>query len=58
MNYIVNRLKERSTWLGITTVVTTFGVSINPELSEAIISAGVAIAGLVSVIWPDKEVNK
>ena len=54
MQYIINRLKEASTWRGIALTLTAFGVHMAPELQEAIISYGVATAGLIGVIFPDK----
>lgn len=56
--YILDRLKERSTWLGIIAFATSCGASIATELSEAIISAGVALAGIVGVVTKDKEDSK
>ncbi len=55
MNYIINRLKERSTWLGIISLATGIGLSINPDWVEAIIAAGVGLAGLVGIATPDTE---
>ena len=51
--YILARLKERSTWLGIVSLITVAGVALSPEQSEGIVNAGVAIAGLVAVFTND-----
>lgn len=51
--YILARLKERSTWLGIMSIVTVAGIAISPEQSEAIVNAGVAIAGAIAVFTAD-----
>lgn len=51
--WIAARLKERSTWLGIASLLSAVGVAIAPELQEAIISAGVAIGGLILVATKD-----
>lgn len=55
--WIWNRLKERTTWQGIITVLTGVGASISPELAEHIISAGVALVGLIwfAVKEPESE---
>lgn len=53
--YIFNRLKERSTWLGIIGLITACGASISTELAEQIIAAGIAIAGAVGIVTKDKE---
>ena len=52
--YILDRAKEPSTWRGLILVLTALGVPLAPALSEAIIAAGLAIAGLVGVVSPDK----
>ena len=54
MQYLINRLKELSTWQGIIAIVTGFGVAISPELSEAIATLGVALFGAVSVIMKER----
>ena len=52
-DYIIARLKERSTWLGIMSIVTVAGVALSPEQSEAIVSAGVAICGAIAAFTAD-----
>ena len=54
LNWIIDRLKERSTWLGLTALLTSFGVSLKPELAEAIITTGLGFAGLIGVLTKDK----
>ena len=54
METLIARLKEVSTWQGIISVVTGFGVAMSPELSDGIIGIGVAVFGLVSVIWKER----
>lgn len=51
--YIVNRLTERSTWLGLIALATSCGATIESSLAEQIIAAGVAVAGLVGIITND-----
>ena len=53
--YILKRLKARSTWLGLTAFATSCGASIATELTESIITVGVAPAGLIGVVTKDKE---
>lgn len=55
MQYIINRLKEASTWRGIAMLLTAFGLHIAPELQEAVIATGVSAAGLIGVVFPDKK---
>lgn len=53
-NYLLARAKEASTWRGIILLLTAIGVPVAPALADSIISAGLAIAGLVGVMSADK----
>jgi len=52
--YILDRAKEPSTWRGLILLLTAIGVPVAPALAESIVSVGLAIAGLVGVVSPDK----
>lgn len=54
MKYLVSRLKEASTWRGIFVLLAAYGVSIAPELQDSVVAVGLAVAGLIGVIFPDK----
>ena len=51
--YILARAKEPSTWRGVILLLTAIGVPIAPAMADAIVSAGLAIAGLIGVVAPD-----
>ena len=53
--YVVNRAKEASTWRGIIMLLTAVGLKITPEMADAIISVGIAVAGLVGMLLPDSK---
>lgn len=53
MNYILDRLTERSTWQGAVALVTALGVNLSPDLTNAIIAFGVAAVGLIHVLFPE-----
>ena len=53
-DYLIARAKEPSTWRGIILVLTAAGVPIAPAMAESIISVGLAIAGLIGAVTPDK----
>lgn len=53
--YILARLKERSSWMGIISAAAAFGILISPEQQEAIVAAGVAIAGVITMLTKDKQ---
>lgn len=52
--YILDRAKEPSTWRGIILVLTAVGIPVAPALSEAIVTFGLGLAGLVGVVTADK----
>lgn len=51
--YIIERLKEPSTWRGIVLVLTAAGAKISPDQAIAIGTAGVALAGVIGALLPD-----
>jgi len=50
--YVLARLKEASTWRGFVYMLTALGVTLTPAAAEAIIAAGMAIAGVIGVFLP------
>ena len=55
MKWIIDRLSEPSTWRGLAWLITVAGFSLNPEQTNAIITAGMTFVGLLGVFLPDKE---
>ena len=54
LSWLLERLKESSTWYGIITMLTTAGINIDPELQVQIISTGAGLAGLVAFATKEK----
>lgn len=54
LNWLGTRLNERSSWLGLTAIVTSAGASITPALQDVIIQLGVGIGGLIAFFTRDK----
>ncbi|MFM2045027.1 MAG: hypothetical protein RLY86_3603 [Pseudomonadota bacterium] len=54
MRYLIERLRERSTWLGATALLSVFGVSLDPALVDQIALVGGAAAGLILMLTPDR----
>jgi hypothetical protein len=52
--YLLDRLREPSTWRGIVALMTAFGVALSPEQTAAIVAAGLAVAGAIGAFAPDK----
>ena len=54
MKYILDRLKEPSSWRGLVMIATAFGVTMNPDLVSAIIAVGTGLAGVIGFVFKDK----
>lgn len=52
-NYILARLKERTTWLGLIAIATAFGLRLSPEQVQAIVTIGLGLAGILHAATPD-----
>lgn len=52
--YVMNRLKEVSTWKGLIFIVTAVGVHLTPEQASAMVAAGLGIVGVINTFLPDK----
>ena len=55
LQYILDRLKEQSTWRGIILITTAIGAKLEPDQAEAIIASGIAIVGLINVFRREKK---
>lgn len=55
MEWIIDRLKEPTTYAGIFAGLAALGVQVAPEMADAIISAGIGVVGLVLVILKEKK---
>ncbi len=53
-DWIIARLREKSTWLGLVSLLGAAGLAISPELSASIVTAGLAIGGLVATVKKEK----
>lgn len=53
-DYILDRIKEPSTWRGFFLVLGAIGVPIAPELADAIIATALSLSGLVGILTADK----
>ena len=54
MSWLLNRLKEPSTWRGIVWLLTALGVSLSPESWQYLTTAGMAVAGLIGCLTAEK----
>jgi hypothetical protein len=51
--YIIARLQEPSTWVGLGSFLTGVGVVVAPEYWEAITGVGLAIGGFLAVVMKE-----
>jgi hypothetical protein len=49
VKYLISRLSERSTWLGLIGLFTGFGISIEPEAVQAIATTGTLVVSSVAM---------
>lgn len=49
-DYILDRAREPSTWRGAILFLTAIGLPIAPQLAEAIVTAGLGLAGLIGIV--------
>lgn len=52
LTYILDRLKERGTWLSLGTALTGMGVAIKPDQWQAIMAIGMGIPGIITAFIP------
>lgn len=55
MNWIKNRLRERSTWLGLITLASIAGYSLEESQKELVVTLGVTLAALISTFTSDQK---
>ncbi len=54
LQFLLQRARERSTWLGLVSCVTALGIVLSPEQIEAIVATGMAAIGLIAAFTVDK----
>jgi hypothetical protein len=55
LQFLLDRARERSTWLGLTGLLTALGVHLAPEQAEAVVTLGLALAGAIAVFTSDPQ---
>lgn len=51
---LLERLSESSTWRGILLIATAVGLKLEPEMQNAILTAGLGLIGLINVVRKGK----
>lgn len=55
LNWVVERLKEPSTYAGLAIVARSLHLQFTQPQQSAIVTAGIAFAGLLAVLIPEKK---
>ena len=50
---VIDYLKYPSTWKGLVSVLTAFGVAISPEVGEKIVAFGLGAIGFIQIFVDD-----
>ncbi len=58
MKYLLERLKEPSTWRGVFALLTAVGLKLHPEMQEAILTTGLALIGMINVVRKESNDTK
>ena len=55
LTWLLDRAKERSTWMGLFSLAGAVGLAFTPEHKEIIIGAAVAVVAAVAAMTRDKS---
>lgn len=55
LTWFLDRLKEPTTYLGITAILSSAGIVLDPELSQSIQTAGLGVAGIILFVLKEKK---
>lgn len=50
LNYLLDRLGENSTWRGITLLLASAGIAIDPEHASAFTAFGLSTVGVINLL--------
>lgn len=54
LDVMLNYLTQESTYVGLTAILTAIGITLKPELAQAIITCALGVFGLIKVIVNDR----
>ena len=57
-NKVLDYLRYPSTWNGIIGFLTVVGVTLSPEQTQAIVTAGVSVVSVIAIFFSDSDVEK
>ena len=54
IKYLVDRAREPSSYAGVAALLSASGISYSADLFNAAVAAAVALAGVISILLPEK----
>lgn len=54
LEVLLNYLTQESTYVGLTAILTAIGITLKPELAQAIVTCALGVFGLIKVIVNDR----
>lgn len=58
LNYLLDRLGENSTWRGLTLLLASAGIAIDPEHASAFTALGLSTVGVINVLRRNPKPTK
>ena len=55
MNWLLNRLKEKSTWTGLITLASIAGYSLRPDQRELVVTLGTSLVALIFTFTAEQK---
>lgn len=52
---LLNYLTQKTTWVGLFSILASFGIVLRPDLTDAIIACALGIAGLIAVLVDENK---
>jgi len=52
--WLIDRARERSTWMGLTALAGLCGLQIAPEQVDAIVQGAIALAAVIAAVTKDR----
>lgn len=53
--FLLDRIREPSTWRGLVWVMTAIGITLSPDQIDAIVAVGMACAGLIGAFSAESK---
>ncbi len=54
LDWALARAQERSTWVGLASLLSGLGVAMSPDLQAAVAEIGLAVSGLVLILTRER----